>query len=590
MDKKRRAEQLIAVLRWFVMGLGLVAVSDGVPRMSLAVMLLTLGAYNGWLTYCTADPERFGSYGRRFAMVSKALDAGIISVAVAQANAHGSYAYLLYWFPLIACGYTSTKLQKLIAGGAMVLAANGVATFCAFSLEGKVGTSAGSIALRSGAVAFGLLVAAYISRTRTQDELVTERGAYLQAILNCGARLTSFRDVRDLALYALESAVSETGSSGGQLLLLDEETNELTCEAFYSQGGPSQTEAVPSESLLRSYATWVMSSGREFLVRPGGKKAGTEAGHYTNNGIRKSPPTTEGGTVSEDTSRHEASRAAADDHPAIAVPILWHTSTSTTDNSALGVLIVWGYSGEDFADDVLDILRIFATIAGAAIVNLRLYTNLQKSFLKTLQSLANGLEARDEYTQGHSERVMQVAVLVAAELGVPTESIDSLRNASLLHDIGKIGIPDGILRKAGKLTAEEWEQMRRHPIVSEEICRPLGLSSEVLFLIKHHHERLDGKGYPSGLLPQDLPLLQRILVVADSFDAMRSRRPYRDSMPREELIGELNRNAGRTLDPTVVDAVLNLMESHNLDAVYAEHDSLINAIDQFSKQHRLKAA
>lgn len=559
MDKKRRAEQLVAVLRWFVIGLGLVAISDGVPRMSLGVMLLFLAAYNGWMTYCTADSGRFASYGRRSGYIAKILDAGVISAAIAMANAYGSYAYLLYWFPLIASGYISTKLQKLLVGGGMILVANGAATFCAFSLAGEARSAVGPIALRSCAVALGFLVAVYIARTRTQDELVSERGAYLQAILNCGARLTSFRDVRELALYALESAVTETGSSGGQLLLLNEETSDLTCEAFYSASSPSQENGVPQDTLLRSYATWVMSSGHEFLVRPGGKPG-------------------------------EVAAAANNEHPAIAVPLLWHSSNSASENSVLGVLIVWGYAGEDFADDVLDILRIFATIAGAAIVNLRLYTNLQRSFLKTLQSLANGLEARDEYTRGHSERVMQVAELVASELGVTSDSIDSLRNASLLHDIGKIGIPDSILRKAGKLTAEEWEQMRRHPLVSEEICRPLGLAADVLFLIKHHHEHLDGNGYPSGLHPQDLPLLQRILVVADSFDAMRSRRPYRDSMPREELVGELSRNAGRTLDPTVVDAVLNLLDSSSLDTVYAEHDSLMDARDQFSKQSRQKAA
>ncbi|MHB9038789.1 MAG: HD-GYP domain-containing protein, partial [Armatimonadota bacterium] len=229
-------------------------------------------------------------------------------------------------------------------------------------------------------------------------------------------------------------------------------------------------------------------------------------------------------------------------------------------------------------------------IAGAAIVNLRLYTNLQKQFLRTLQSLANGLEARDEYTRGHSERVMQVSCLIAQELQVPSETIDSLRNASLLHDIGKIGVPDAILRKAGKLTVEEWETMRRHPIVSEEICRPLGLSQDILFLIKHHHERLDGKGYPGGIPAQEQPLLQRILVVSDSFDAMRSRRPYRERMPQEELIGELNRSAGRTLDPTVVDALRRLIDRGDLDAVYEEHDRMIDGTVATMRAKRQKAA
>jgi len=271
----------------------------------------------------------------------------------------------------------------------------------------------------------------------------------------------------------------------------------------------------------------------------------------------------------------------------MAAPLLWQASNNESDTSVLGVLMVWGIQSEDFGDDALDIVRIFAAMAGAAIVNLRLYTNLQRSFLRTLQTLANGLEARDEYTRGHSERVMQVACLVAEELGVRPDSIESLRNAALLHDIGKIGVPDSILRKAGKLTAEEWETMRRHPIVSEEICRPLGLPNEVLFLIKHHQERLDGKGYPAGLSAQDQPLLLRILVVVDSFDAMRSRRPYRDRMPQEELVNELNRCAGRTLDPTVVDALKRIMDRGDLDHIYEELDRTDDDMDRVVRERRV---
>ena len=328
-------------------------------------------------------------------------------------------------------------------------------------------------------------------------------------------------------------------------MLVDSETGKLACEAFFTTSG-SYENSPPSDELLLSYANWVVNSGKEFMVRGGGK-ADVESG------------------------------PRVDKRPAIAQPLLWHGSSADADVSVLGVLVVWGFAHEDFGEDAAGILGIFAAMAGAAIVNLRLYTNLQKSFLRTLQTLANGLEARDEYTQGHSERVMQVARLIAEELRVPPESVDSLNNAALLHDIGKIGVPDAVLRKAGKLTSEEWETMRRHPVVSEDICRPLGLPSEVLFLIKHHHERLDGKGYPDGLPPQEQPLMQRILVVADSFDAMRSRRPYRDRMPEEELIGEMNKGAGRTMDPTVVEALRNLMDRGDIAPVYEKHDRMIGA-------------
>lgn len=544
MEKRRRAELLIASLRWLVIGFGLAATIDHVRLAHLALILGVVAVYNGLLTYYAAEDGRFIRQGRKLAAAARFADAAIITVVIASCGADGSLAYLLYWFVLVSLGYSNPDLRKLASAGGGILVANAAATLYAFQAAESPGAY-GAVGLRTGVVFFGLLVSAYIAKSRSQDDLASERGAYLHAILNCGARLTSFRNVHELALYVLESAITETRASGGELLLVNDESRELECEAFYTAKGMSDVTVAPPEALLRSYANWVTNSGREFLVQTGGK-------------------------ASED------GAAPSDDRPAIAVPLLWHSSGTDDDSSVLGVLIVWGFPGEQFGDDALDILRIFAAIAGAAIVNLRLYTNLQKSFLSTLQSLANGLEARDEYTRGHSERVMHVSCMLAEELGVPAESIDSLRNAALLHDIGKIGVPDAILRKAGKLTAEEWETMRRHPIVSEEICRPLGLAPEILFLIKHHHERLDSKGYPDGIPATEQPLLQRILVVADSFDAMRSRRPYRDRMPQEELVSELNISAGRTLDPTVVDALRRLMDSGEMDTVYEEHDRAID--------------
>jgi len=441
-----------------------------------------------------------------------------------------------------------------VATGA-ILAANAVSTLCTFDQSQDLGHILAVVGLRSGVIIIGLLVAAYVSHVRSQDELASERGSYLHAILNVGARLTSFRNVHELALYVLESAVTETDACGGQLLLVNDD-GELECEAFYPTGNETSAAPTPTDAQLRSCANWVLNSGREFTVRTATKNPG----------------------------ENEVSQ---NDRPVMAAPLLWQASNNDSDTSVLGVLMVWGIQSEDFGDDALDIVRIFAAMAGAAIVNLRLYTNLQKSFLRTLQTLANGLEARDEYTRGHSERVMQVACLVAEELGVRPDSIESLRNAALLHDIGKIGVPDSILRKAGKLTVEEWETMRRHPIVSEEICRPLGLPNEVLFLIKHHQERLDGKGYPAGLSAQDQPLLLRILVVVDSFDAMRSRRPYRDRMPQEELVNELNRCAGRTLDPTVVDALKRIMDRGDLDHIYEELDRTDDDVDRVIHERRV---
>ena len=559
MEKRRHAERLVASLRWLAIVLGLAAAREFVPLQHVVVVAAVVACYNGALTFCAADPLRFARHGRKVSLLCRVMDTALITLAVADPGPGNSPVFLLYWFVMVGHGYACANLRSLLAGAGAILLANAAATFFAFHTAGSAAGPGGLIAIRSGIIVLGFLVAAYIAKSRSQDDLVAERGSYLHAILNCGARLTSFRDVHELALYILGAAVTETRASGGELMLVNDESHELECEAFYTVDSPGRDNSAPPDALLRSYANWVVGSGREFLVQTGGKTS-------------------------------EEDEAEDDDCPAIAVPLLWESSGAEDGSSVLGVLIVWGYAGESFGPDAVDILRIFATMAGAAIVNLRLYTNLQKSFLSTLQSLANGLEARDEYTRGHSDRVTQISCVVAAELGVPGENIESLRNAALLHDIGKIGVPDAILRKAGKLTAEEWETMRKHPVVSEEICRPLGLPGDVLFLIEHHQERLDGRGYPAGLAAQDQPMLLRILVVADSFDAMRSRRPYRDRMPQEELVGELNRSAGRTLDPTVVDALKRLLDRGDLDALYEEHDRMIDGVVPLKRTPRPKAA
>lgn len=560
MEKRRRAEKLISFLRWLVVVLGLAAVYDEMAFVRIVAVLGTVIIYNGAMAFCTADAARFMHYGRKLSLVCRAMDTAVITLLIASSGSESSQAYLLYWFVLVAYSYTTSDMPKLLSTTGILLVLNAGATFYSLHSLSSIPQIMLQLGFRSSVIIFGFLISAYIAKFRSQDELAAERGSYLHAIMDCGARLTSFRNVHELSLYVLESAVTETGASGGELLMMNPDTQQLECEAFYSTSETSKETAAPSNSLLSSYARWVVNSGREFMVRTGGK-AGSE---------------------DEELER--------DDHPAMAVPLLWQSSNSEGDTSILGVLIVWGYESEDFGEDALDILRIFAAIAGAAIVNLRLYTGLQKSFLRTLQTLANGLEARDEYTRGHSDRVMQASCLIAEELGVAPESVDSLRNAALLHDIGKIGVPDSILRKAGKLSVDEWETMRRHPIVSEEICRPLGLPQEVLFLVKHHQERLDGKGYPAGLPPSEQPLLLRILVVADSFDAMRSRRPYRDRMPQEDLVNELNRCAGRSLDPTVVDALKRLMDRGDMDALYEEQDRLIDGCVRSMKIPKQKAA
>jgi response regulator RpfG family c-di-GMP phosphodiesterase len=180
---------------------------------------------------------------------------------------------------------------------------------------------------------------------------------------------------------------------------------------------------------------------------------------------------------------------------------------------------------------------------------------IQELFLQGVQMLARALEAKDAYTRGHSIRVSQYAVATAARLGFDGDQIDGIRLGGELHDIGKIGTRESVLHKAGSLTADEFRQITEHPLLGERMLAPLAHESpDVLRIVRSHHERLDGRGFPDGLRGEKIPLEARVVAVADAFDAMTTRRPYRESRPPEDAMTELRRVAGTQLDPDAVEA------------------------------------
>jgi putative nucleotidyltransferase with HDIG domain len=188
-----------------------------------------------------------------------------------------------------------------------------------------------------------------------------------------------------------------------------------------------------------------------------------------------------------------------------------------------------------------------------------LYRQLQRSICQSLLGLAYALEVKDPYTRGHSERVGAWGGRIAAALGLPAAEIDTITQAGLLHDIGKIGVPEAVLRKRGSLERDEWALMRNHPIVGAQIVAPFEFFADGALIVRHHHERWDGSGYPDGLLGATIPLGARIVAVADVFDALTSDRSYRLALPRETALAYLAEEAGRTLDADVVTALLGLV-------------------------------
>jgi len=213
----------------------------------------------------------------------------------------------------------------------------------------------------------------------------------------------------------------------------------------------------------------------------------------------------------------------------------------------------------------LDILSILANSAGSAIANNRLYDDLQGSYLQAIRALANAIEARDACTAGHTDRVSRLAMLVATELGWSERRLNDLSMGCMLHDIGKIGVPDSILNKAGRLTEEERQTMNNHPLVGLKIIHGIELLKPAVPYISSHHERFDGLGYPRGLKGDEIPLEGRLLAVVDTFDAILSDRPYRDGAPLKVALRELIENKNTQFDGRMVDVFIDLLQSGKID-------------------------
>ena len=190
------------------------------------------------------------------------------------------------------------------------------------------------------------------------------------------------------------------------------------------------------------------------------------------------------------------------------------------------------------------------------------YDKLEKAYLESIETLRYTVEAKDTYTRGHSDRVSEYSVLIGKTLNLPESEIRTLQVGGLFHDIGKIGVPDVILQKESKLTDDEYSEIKNHPSIGAHILSTATIFKDIIPIVKHHHERYDGKGYPSQLKGEEIPYLARIAAIADSFDAMTSKRTYRDSLPMEKVISEFQRCRGTQFDPELTDVFLDILENH----------------------------
>jgi len=348
------------------------------------------------------------------------------------------------------------------------------------------------------------------------------RAAMLERLIDLGQALAGCLEESKVFETALAGVRDVLGAQWCALRLLDEETGELVLKASLGMSAELQQKV-----------------GR---VRPEGSLLG-EA-------LRRGEPF----AVDDITAAGPGMQLPcyASEMRAVAV------APVKAGGKVLGTLKVCSPEPRRWSEEEVGYLATVAGQVGLALENARLYASLRQYYLSALQALAAALEAKDAYTRGHSVRVARLARACARALVLSDEQQEHLYLAALLHDIGKIGVPESILLKPGRPDPAEWEAIKRHPVAGARILEPARFPAEVVAAVRHHHEDYDGGGYPEGLAGEEIPLLARVIRVADAYDAMTSDRSYRRGLTAEEAIEELRRGAGRQFDPRVVEAFLRI--------------------------------
>ncbi len=360
----------------------------------------------------------------------------------------------------------------------------------------------------------------------SSNATLTRRVGELSMLNDVSRTLANELHLDRLLHLALEIVNDKMGVRAAVVMLLDEATRRLTVKAAH---GFDESSLGRSIGVGHGLAGTVAASRSALLIGDITKEDTVEPADFEINGFTS----------------------------VLGVPLM-------VKENLLGVMLVYDKINRDkFTMDDSHLLMTIGSQMATAIENARLYTVLQDSTFQTVQALATSLEAKDNYTSGHSLRVTRYALQIAERLGIGDKEIGNLRYASQLHDIGKIGITERILNKPGRLTEWEFDAIKDHPVIGERIINSLDFLDTVRKIIRHHHERWDGAGYPDGLFREDIPLLSRIMAVADSYDAMTTARPYRGALSPEEAVVELKRCTGSQFDPRLVEVFLDVLREQD---------------------------
>ncbi len=542
MENKRRAELISVRVRWAILAAAVLMLEGRAPLLAIIFVGLVASLYNIAVWRACRDRVNYQRTGRRLAEVARALDIVVITSTILVPGGVHSNTYLLYTLVLLQAGFATARRRTIVA--LTCLASASYLTAAAVAASGLPDLP---LLARGGLVALGGFLGLYLGEYRMQEEGKAAQQMRLATIYDCCMSLTSGQRLSPLLSRVLRSAVQEIDATLGYVMLSAKDNRDmLLTEVAYSKHGNVD---FPKECLVgEGLAGYVGATGQPLLVNAG-EEDGLDAS-FTD---------------------HQPGAGCA-----IAAPLLYRLGSvdpsAEKQQEVVGVLVFHSAEpGRRFTEADLDFVRTLASMISVAAVNERMYEALRDTFLRTLEALANSLEARDEYTRGHSQRVCDLSMMLARHMGVCEEALAEIRVGTLLHDIGKIGIPDAVLNKPGRLTEEEFALMRLHTVIGYDICKPLGLNEGALMLIRNHHERLDGTGYPDGLKGGELPLSVRIVCVADAFDAMSSRRPYRDVMDEKLRLEQFNRFAGTQFDPVVVQVLKTLLREGKLDEMYQDH-------------------
>lgn len=363
-------------------------------------------------------------------------------------------------------------------------------------------------------------------KTRLMKENIRLRA--LMPLFETAKMLMSQIDLDQLLGTIVDAAMKDTRADRGSLMLLDEKRWELRIAA--SSGLPPELISSSREKIGKGISGWVAEKGKPLLISNSSSLDPALSESMRDGGISS----------------------------ALCVPLI-------IKEKVIGVLNLSKTRTEDqFTNADQEMLSVLCGQAAIAIENARLYMRLEDSYLSTIIALSAAVEARDSYTIGHMHHISEYSTAIAKELGLGNEEIADIRIAGLLHDLGKIGIPDNILLKPGKLSEAEYDIMKSHPTVGVRIVESIESLKNSSVIIGSHQEQYDGEGYPNGLKGVDIPLGARILAVADAFDAMTTTRPYRKAMSYKEAFEEIKRCSGTQFDPEVVKCFTKVLLNRGL--------------------------